>query len=725
MKRICTLALCAVALLFALSAHAQMTPYTKSFLERYKEKNIQANGPSKLKGRFVKTQKNAQNVETIECFVRLTEHSVEAIEACGGVINSQLRDLAIVTMPVERIEELAGTGKIRQIDVSRPLRLKSDQARVKVKAEDVQTLSAAAQAAGLTQKYDGSGVILGIIDDGIEFNHLAFKTSSGATRLIAAYLPNATVANGGIKKTIEGNTLSGYAYETPTAIGRLTTDDTSESHGTHTTGCAAGSRITTTGLSPNVTYGGMACAADLVLCGCGNDLSNTAVANSALYIANWAREKGQPCVISISLGDNQGPHDGTSETSEWYDSIAEEYGAVILLAAGNEGECKFYASKTLSSDNDYLGTILGLSPDNEDEDDHATTLSSVDIWNSTNDPLEVQFVVVDEDGDKVWESDKMSSGSISAATLRTYFNNTGFQSYWNVPQKVTVQSSSTNSNGRFNLYVEANLGPAKTEGNKFGMLVYGKAGNTIHMWNSPYDASFETTASSTYHFVAGDASASICDDVTGKHTISVGAWCSRLDVPFDYGQDMGSLSNAPFVQDDIASFSSYGPDYSGVQHPFITAPGHTVISSINRYDTAAWEETLGASEAAYRKRLNTGGYDYWKYMSGTSMATPVAAGVVALYLQANPRLDVAGVKDVISHSADTDSYTTGTHSIRFGQGKINALKGIKYILESTGINDIEIDRPQGNGKVYNLMGQELATPQRGINIINGRKVLIP
>ena len=74
-------------------------------------------------------------------------------------------------------------------------------------------------------------------------------------------------------------------------------------------------------------------------------------------------------------------------------------------------------------------------------------------------------------------------------------------------------------------------------------------------------------------------------------------------------------------------------------------------------------------------------------MSGTSMATPVAAGIAALWLQADPTLDVNGIKDIITKTSTHDQYTDGANRYKFGAGKIDALAGIQYILSANTPNN--------------------------------------
>lgn len=605
--------------------------------------------------------KTVNGVEYINCFINLTNASIAELEALGVEVNGVYEHFVTAKVPVNIIEEVTKLGSVKQVGIARNMKVFTDQASSVTNADKVWD----GTNYGLPEAYTGKDVVLGIIDDGIEYNHTAFKDSSGNSRVKAVYRPNATSAGtGGSRVTIDGVTLSGYQYTTSAGISALTTDDTSASHGTHTTGCAGGSKVG--------NYSGMAPEVDLVLCGAGegDGLTETAILNSAKYIANYAKNVGKPCVISISLGSETGPHDGKSGISIGYDEIAEQYGAVILLAAGNEADCTGYATKTLSSNSDAMAVIH--TPISSMSNYGLYIYGVCDVWNSTSDQLKVQVKVLNSSGTAVYTSDAMSNGTISASTLSSYFTSV-------TDGGIEIAGSVDANNGRYNLNIVPYLGTNKGS-YKLAYVITGSAGNIINVFTENNYSQLASSGSiSGYTLSKGQNEGTMCDDMTGNKTISVGAMCSRLSVPTNYGSRTTNLSNGSYNQGDIAYFSSYGTDYNGVNHPFITAPGHSVVSSLNRHDTSGY---ISTSYCSYRQSLGSSTYDYWGWMSGTSMATPISAGVVALYLQANPTLDVDGVKEVIKNTATTFSNPSSPAKQR-GNGIINALAGIEYILNNT------------------------------------------
>ncbi|PLR89776.1 S8 family peptidase [Bacillus sp. T33-2] len=118
--------------------------------------------------------------------------------------------------------------------------------------------------------------------------------------------------------------------------------------------------------------------------------------------------------------------------------------------------------------------------------------------------------------------------------------------------------------------------------------------------------------------------------------------------------------NSPNQDDDtIATFSSRGPTIYGKQKPDVVAPGVDIISlrSPNSYLDKL-------------QKANRVGTDYFS-LSGTSMATPISAGVTALIIESNPNYTPQEVKERLLQGAEPwgDTYT-------YGHGYVNAEKAI-------------------------------------------------
>lgn len=89
----------------------------------------------------------------------------------------------------------------------------------------------------------------------------------------------------------------------------------------------------------------------------------------------------------------------------------------------------------------------------------------------------------------------------------------------------------------------------------------------------------------------------------------------------------------------------------------------------------------------------------WASANGTSMAAPTSAGIVALWSQAardkGKKLTSADIKEICAKTCDNDEFTKAKPE-RFGSGKINAYKGLLYVLDlydPTGINGISTYQP--------------------------------
>ena len=177
----------------------------------------------------------------------------------------------------------------------------------------------------------------------------------------------------------------------------------------------------------------------------------------------------------------------------------------------------------------------------------------------------------------------------------------------------------------------------------------------------------------------------------------------------------------------LASFSSCGPTIDGRVKPDVVAPGHNILSVYNSfYEPGPAEEV--EKKTAYKANVFGKEYAIWS-MSGTSMSSPITAGVIALWLQANPKLspeDIMGVIQRTSHQPELE-FSGTDKNIYYGWGEIDAYAGLLDILGLTGIEELSKHQPAGmkfrvDGHTLHIDGLGSATSVTVFDL-SGRPVL--
>lgn len=152
------------------------------------------------------------------------------LEASGITVRSTFDNVAFLAVPADMLSALEAIDDIILAVPESKVKVMNMEARTATKADKAGT-PADATAAGLPQAYTGKGVVLGIIDAGIDFNHVAFRNADGSTRVQKAMVYG------------DGISTSDKEYTAATIAG-ATTDGTDDSHGSHTSAIAGGSVVT-------------------------------------------------------------------------------------------------------------------------------------------------------------------------------------------------------------------------------------------------------------------------------------------------------------------------------------------------------------------------------------------------------------------------------------------------------------------------------------------------
>ncbi len=536
---------------------------------------------------------------------------------------------------------------------------------------------------GLEGPYTGEGVIVGIIDCGFDFSHINFLNQNGSSRVKAVYLPLDTTSTPPIVNLVR---LPGSAYETPSEIASLTTDDNASTHGTLTAGLAAG------GYRDNGWYG-MAPEADIVMCGMPEgELNDVRVANCISYIMDYARRKMKPCVISMSLCSNVGSHDGTSYLNRLCEQVTGA-GRIIVASAGNDGAYNVTAHRSIANSNDTVFTLLnGFRGATE-------YTGYVNARSNAKKPFNTRLIVVNTiTGEVLYRSRAIGATSTGVvANLSTETDSVLARYFTGVVEII----GSIESNGKPNSMSRLNM-LAKSNSYCLGFQYFSPSTNELAIFTSKY------AYIDSYGFswaLKGSSVGSISDIATTDSVISVGSYNSRQTVPLRDGSTYFRPNSKPGY---LSSFSSFGPDENGISRPDICAPGSVLVSSANRYfvnppNLQYWQSSAWVNGVEYTYSPDL----------GTSMSAPIVAGTIALWLQANPSLSVNDVRDILKYSARQDEYVKPADRQRWGAGKLDAYAGLLHVLKLDEIvgdvnGDREVNIADINVVISIIQGEEVS-----------------
>lgn len=663
---------------------------------------------------------------TVNGFITLKEGaSVDELKSMEGVkVVKQRDDLLMVEVASDALDQVEKSSAVRRFKVERKLKPNMDIAREVTHVNEIHS------GQNLPASYTGKGVVAGIVDGGFDPNHVNFKNEDGTSRITHFTYYRPTQSGSFVEEKY------GAEY-----IPNIDTEDDTNFHGTHTMGIMAGSYkgkvisavkkngFTGENVEIENPYYGVATGAEIAASA--GALSDYYIALGIESILDYAYQKNMPSVINLSLGSNVGPHDGTSTICKYIDAVSDQDRVVFCISAGNEGDMPIALHKKFAGTDNSLKSFLfpGVVIPNFPNLRYGQTY----FYSDSKEQFTVQAIIVNTKRNavafrmpleasseavmKYWVSSddyKDADTDIVSPNLAKYF--TGYIGlgaeldeesgrYYAVLDCMAWDNSSTNPNGQYIL----------------GFEITGADGQRVDVF---CDGEFNNFSSYNLEgYSDGMTDGTISDVACGHNAIIVGSYNTRDDwASLDNGV-YGYKNNFP--SGEMSPFTSWGTLVDGRKLPTVCAPGATVISSSNEYYLKKYE----ATDADIQAKLTGDGRNYsWHQCVGTSMATPVVTGSIALWMEANPNLTYKDVQNIIAKtSVKDDVVAASVNPVQWGAGKFNAYEGLKEVLRSSSVNgsDVSVNKPVITplGKnLYSVFSNEKERNEIRIYDISGRLV---
>ena len=268
--------------------------------------------------------------------------SLSRLEEEGIRVTELLNEYAVLVVPESGIGRLAEVPEIEYIEKPKRLFFAAEQGRTASCVTGVQNA-----------RYDlyGDGVLVAVLDSGVDYTHPDFRNEDGTTRILALW-----------DQTIPGRPPAGYrigteytkeqidealAQSDPVCRRELVPSTDASGHGTRVLGIAAGN-----GRAGGIRYRGVAPRSSILVVKLGvprtDSFPRTTELMQALdYCIRKAMEYSLPVAVNISFGNTYGAHDGTSLLETYITDMANIWKSVICIGTGNEGYAAGHASDSL------------------------------------------------------------------------------------------------------------------------------------------------------------------------------------------------------------------------------------------------------------------------------------------------------------------------------------------------------------------------------------------
>ena len=300
--------------------------------------------------------------------------SLECVRELGAKVVEMQNGYAIITIPESLIDAMSNCPTVEYVEKPK---------RLFFQIENGKRVSCITPVQLPPLSLSGEGVLVAVIDSGINYENAVFRNADGTTRIRNLW-----------DQTITGKPPEGYVIGTEytqeqinQALQATTRQEQLQivpsqdfsGHGTSVAGIAVGN---------SADYRGVAFQSELLVVKLGTPREGgfprtTELIQALDYVVRKALEYQMPVAINLSFGNTYGPHDGSSLLERFIEDIANIWKNVICVGTGNEGSGAGHTSGVLVEEEE---TIIELAV----QENEATL--NVQIWKAYFDSVDISLI---------------------------------------------------------------------------------------------------------------------------------------------------------------------------------------------------------------------------------------------------------------------------------------------------------------------------------------------
>ena len=556
-------------------------------------------------------------------------------------------DFAVGELSAARLLQLSQANPSWKFDWAPPRHVLLDRIEGWVHAQSVREQT----------QTSGKGVVVGIVDTGVDLHHGDLRTAEDETRV--AWLLDVSRSPQHFHDDLEAaygcNQKPGCAVYSAADLEALRANDVVGDeptdpfgHGTHVASLAAGNGLS----SATPRYVGVAPEATYVVARVAHEnggIQDADVLRAVKFVFDRAEALGMPAVVNLSLGSDFGAHDGSSALEVGLSSMVGPAfpGRAIVVAAGNSAGLydglgsaypgPFGIHTEVHVPRASVSRVPLLTPARSGNTVNGTAF----VWIALREGDEVEVGIQSKDRTLLAP---LAVGQGNEADLGDYrvgvLNGTA-----------STSDDSGVSPGKYNAiaYIDGTW-PADSD---FSIVLQGHG--SAQLWVQAL-GDLDPSIALGALFPRGTKEGTINVPASASGLIAVGATLNRTTWTDVAGNaiempNLGSLDHAPL--DSIAYFSAAGPNALGAVKPDIVAPGVNLAGAMaTSADPRHTDNEMFASLGRCPEDDECFVVDETHAItSGTSMAAPIVSGAIALLFEREPTLTQDAARAILQAGA--------------------------------------------------------------------------